>query len=190
MSKHGLHLLPATASDPLHFYSALRRVAAGVSIVTAGRGNDITGVTTASLVSLSVEPPRLMVNLGRHASAFPLIVRDGWFGINVLGSDQLALADRFGTPHLSGREKFAGIAWSRGTAGVPLLQHVQAAIACEVDEIIERYDHAIIVGRPDTIELAPRLSSLLYWNEQYVEVDRNADLDLLAEVSVPPMHVR
>ncbi|CAL78023.1 putative monooxygenase/flavin reductase-like, FMN-binding [Bradyrhizobium sp. ORS 278] len=188
MSKHGLHLL--TASTPLHFSSALRRVAAGVSIVTAGHGDDITGVTTASLVSLSVEPPRLMINLGRQSSAFPLIARDGWFGINVLSSDQLALADRFSSPHLVGRQKFDGIEWSRHAAGVPLLQHAQAAIACEVDEIIERYDHAIIVGRPDTIELAPRLSSLLYWNEQYVEVDRNADLDLLAEVGVPPAHVR
>ena len=59
-----------------------------------------------------------------------------------------------------------------------------------MDEIIERYAHAIIVGRPDSVELAPKLSSLLYWNDQYVEVDRNADLDLLAEVSVPLTHVR
>lgn len=190
MSKQGLHLIPASRSVPLPFYSALRRVAAGVSIVTAGRGDDITGVTTASLITLSAEPPRLMVNLSLHASSFPLIVRDRWFGINVLSADQLALADRFGTPNLSGRQKFEGIDWSRGAAGVPLLQHAQAAIACEVDEIIERYDHAIVVGRPDTIDLAPRLSSLLYWNEQYVEVDRNADLDLLAAVGVPPAHVR
>ncbi|GLH80035.1 oxidoreductase [Bradyrhizobium sp. SSBR45G] len=190
MSKRDLHLVSRMASDPAHFHSALRRVAAGVSVVTAGLGDDITGVTTASLISLSSEPPRLMINLGRQSSAFPLIARDGWFGINILGSDQLALADRFGTPHIAGRTKFDGIDWSRGTAGIPLLQHAQATIECEVDEIIERYDHAIIVGRPDTVELAPRLSSLLYWNEQYVEVDRNADLDLLAEVSVPLTHVR
>jgi flavin reductase (DIM6/NTAB) family NADH-FMN oxidoreductase RutF len=190
MSKSELHLVPESASDPLHFHSALRRVAAGVSIVTAGRGDDITGVTIASLISLSVDPPRLMINLGRQSSAFPLIARDGWFGINILGSDQLALADRFGTPYLSGRQKFDDVSWSRGAAGVPLLRHAQAAIACEVDEIIERYAHAIIVGRPESVELAPKLSSLLYWNEQYVEVDRNADLDLLAEVSVPPTHVR
>src|SRR5690606_40751684 len=42
---------------------------------------------------------------------------------------------------------------------------------------------ALPICRPDSVELAPKLSSLLYWNDQYVEVDRNADLDLLAEVS-------
>src|SRR3569833_993945 len=188
MSKRELHLVPETAREPLHFLSALRRVAGGVSIVTAGRGEEITGVTIASLISLSVEPPRLMINLSSQSSAFPLIVRDGWFGINILSSDQLALADRFSTPHLAGAKKFEGVSWSRGTAGMPLLQHAQAAIECEVDEIIERYAHAIVVGRPDAIELAPKLSSLLYWNEQYVEVDGNADLDLLAEVGVPPAH--
>lgn len=190
MSKRELHLVPETASDSLPFHSALRRVASGVSIVTAGRRDDITGVTIASLISLSVAPPRLMINLSRQSSAFPLIARDGWFGINILSSDQLGLADRFSTPHLSGRQKFEGISWSRGISGVPLLQHAQAAIACEVDEVIERYAHAIIVGRPDTIQLAPTLSSLLYWNAQYVEVDRNADLDLLAQVSLPRPHIR
>ena len=190
MGKRDLHLVRERISDPQHVHSALRRVAAGVSIVTAGRGDDITGVTIASLISLSVDPPRLMINLGLQSSAFPLIAHDGWFGVNILGSDQLPLADRFGTPHLSRRQKFDGVGWSRGAAGVPLLQHAQAAIECEVDEIIERYAHAIIVGRPESVELAPRLSGLLYWNEQYVEVDRNADLDLLAEVSVPLNHVR
>ena len=70
------------------------------------------------------------------------------------------------------------------------MKHTQAAIECEVDEIIERYERGIIVGRPAVIQLSPRLSSLVFWNGQYLEVDRNTDLDLLAEVSVPLAHVR
>lgn len=70
---------------------------------------------------------------------------------------------------------------------MPLLHHAQAAIECEVDEIIERYDR---VGRQDETDLSPRISSLLYWNEQYVEVVHNDDLDLLADVGIPLAHVR
>ena len=77
MSKRDLHLVSETAFDPQHFHSALRRVAAGVSVVTAGRGEEITGVTIASLISLSSEPPRLMISLGNRSSAYPLIARDG-----------------------------------------------------------------------------------------------------------------
>jgi flavin reductase (DIM6/NTAB) family NADH-FMN oxidoreductase RutF len=190
MSKRELHLVSDRDAVARHFNSALRRLASGVSIITAGHDGDVDGVTIASLTSLSIDPPRFLVNLGRQSPVFPLIARHRWFGINVLGSDQLMLADRFGSPQPSGPQKFDGAAWSPGTAGVPLLHDVQAAIACEVDEIIERYASVIIVGRPDAFELSPRLSSLLYWNGQYVEVDRNADLDLLAEVGIPLAHVR
>jgi hypothetical protein len=34
------------------------------------------------------------------------------------------------------------------------------------------------------------LSGLVYWNGQYIEIDRDSDLDLLAEVSIPLAHVR
>jgi hypothetical protein len=30
----------------------------------------------------------------------------------------------------------------------------------------------------------------VYWNGQYIEIDRDTDLDLLAEVSIPMAHVR
>lgn len=190
MSKPGLHLVSDRDPGLQHFHAALRRMACGVCVVTAGHDDDVSGVTVASLTSLSIEPPRLLVNLSQHASVSRLIVRDRWFGINILGSDQLALADRFSTPSLAGRQRFEGVAWSPGGSGIPLLGHAQAAIECEADEIMERYAHAIIVGRPSGITLAPQLSSLLYWNERYVEIDRDADLDRLADVSVPMTHVR
>jgi hypothetical protein len=40
------------------------------------------------------------------------------------------------------------------------------------------------------MELSPRLSGLVYWNGQYVEINHDTDLDLLAEVSIPLAHVR
>ena len=40
------------------------------------------------------------------------------------------------------------------------------------------------------IELSHRLSGLIYWNGQYVEISHDTDLDLLAEVSIPLAYVR
>jgi flavin reductase (DIM6/NTAB) family NADH-FMN oxidoreductase RutF len=190
MRKPDLHLVSETDIAAPHFQSALRRFANGVSIVTAGQGDDVTGVTVTSPTLLSIDPPRLIINLNRRSAPFSLIVREGWFGVNMLGSDQPGIADRFSAPELASRARFESVAWSPGESGVPLLKHVPAAIECEVDEIIERYSRALIVGRPAGIALSPRLSSLVFWNGQYVEVERNADLDLLAEVSIPLAHVR
>lgn len=54
----------------------MRRLAGGVSIITARKDDDITGMTVTSLASLSADPPRLLVNIHRQASSFPLIQGD------------------------------------------------------------------------------------------------------------------
>jgi hypothetical protein len=41
-----------------------------------------------------------------------------------------------------------------------------------------------------SMELSHRLSGLVYWNGQYVEIDHDTDWGLLADVSIPLAHVR
>jgi len=40
-------------------------------------------MTVASLASLSADRPRLLVNIHRQASSFPLIQRDRRFAVNI-----------------------------------------------------------------------------------------------------------
>src|ERR1700674_383574 len=77
------------------FRSAMRHLAGGVSVITVGRGNDITGMTVTSVSSLSVDPPTLIVSINRGSSSWPLLKRHGVFGVNILTADQLDIAERF-----------------------------------------------------------------------------------------------
>jgi flavin reductase (DIM6/NTAB) family NADH-FMN oxidoreductase RutF len=77
------------------FRGAMRHLAGGVSVITAGRGKDITGMTVTSVSSLSVEPPTLIVSINREASSWPLIKRHGSFGVNMLAADQIVIAEGF-----------------------------------------------------------------------------------------------
>ena len=173
------------------FRSAMRHLTGGVSIVTAGRGREISGMTVTSVTSLSADPAALIVGINRDASSFPFVKRYGAFGVNILGADQIAIAERFaGKGGLKGAERFAEAQWTTGVSGVPLLADALAALDCELEEIIERHSHGIIVGSLLSFELAPRLSGLVYWNGQYIEIDPDNDLGLLAEVSIPLTHVR
>jgi flavin reductase (DIM6/NTAB) family NADH-FMN oxidoreductase RutF len=190
MSKADIHLVNGTDEIERQFRSVMRRVAGGVSIVTAGRDDDITGMTVTSLMPLSASPPRLVVGINRQASSFALIERYRQFGISILNADQQQLADRFSNARLDGRQRFEGTVWSPGSSGVPMLGKSLAAVECQVEEIIERHSHAIIVGRLLSMELSHRLSGLVYWNGQYVEVDHDTDWGLLADVSIPLAHVR
>src|SRR3954470_13358350 len=95
------------------FRSAMRRLAGGVSVITAGRAKDISGMTVTSVSSLSVDPPTLIVSINRGAHSWPLLKRSGFFGVNILTSDQIDVAERFaGKDGLKGAERFAGAEWT------------------------------------------------------------------------------
>ena len=108
-----------TASD---FRNAMRQLTGGVSVITAGKGRDISGMTVTSVSSLSVDPPSLIVSLNRESSSWPLVKRYGFFGVNILTSDQVDIAERFtGKGGLKGADRFAGAQWTTRASGVPLL---------------------------------------------------------------------
>ncbi len=168
------------------FRGAMRQLTGGVSVITAGRGKDISGMTVTSVSSLSVEPASLIVSINREASSWPLVKRHGFFGVNILTSDQLDVAERFtGKGGLKGAARFAGAEWVTRVSGVPLLVGALAAIDCEVEDVIERHSHAIVIGRVLDLQLSARTAALAYWQGQYVAIDRDEDAVKLAEVSVP-----
>ena len=168
------------------FRGGMRQLTGGVSVITAGRGMDISGMTVSSVSSLSIDPPALIVSVNRASSSWPLLKRYGCFGVNVLASDQLDIAARFaGKDGLKGADRFAGAEWTTRSSGVPLLVGALAAIDCEVEETIERHSHAIVIGRVLDVEVSARMAALAYWQGQYVAIDRDEDAIKLAELSLP-----
>ena len=168
------------------FRNAMRQLTGGVSVITAGRGRDISGMTVTSVSSLSVDPPALIVSINREASSWPLVKRYGFFGVSILTSDQIDIAERFtGKGGLKSADRFAGARWTTRASGVPLLVGALAAIDCEVEDIVERHSHAIVIGRVLDVAVSPRTAALAYWQGRYVAIDQDEDAAKLAEVSVP-----
>ena len=169
------------------FRGAMRHLTGGVSVITAGRGQDISGMTVTSVTSLSVDPPTLIVSVNREASSWPLLKRHGFFGVNILTADQLDVAERFaGKDGLKGADRFTGAQWTTRVSGVPLLVGALSAIDCEAEDIIERHSHALVVGRVLDIQTSQRTAALAYWQGRYVAIDQDEDVARLAEVSLPP----
>jgi flavin reductase (DIM6/NTAB) family NADH-FMN oxidoreductase RutF len=180
------HITIDSEAASADFRAAMRQLTGGVSVITVGRGRDITGMTVTSVSSLSVDPPSLIVAINRSASSWPILKRDGFFGVNILNADQLDIAERFsGKNGLKGADRFTGAEWTTRASGVPLLVGALAAIDCEVEDVIERHSHAIVIGRALDLRLSPRMAALAYWQGQYVAIDRSEDAIKLAEVSLP-----
>lgn len=173
------------------FRGAMRHLVGGVSVITAGRGKEITGMTVTSVSSLSVDPPTMIVSVNRDASSWPVLKRHGFFGINILAADQLEIAERFsGKGGLKGAERFAGAQWITRRSGVPLLVGAPAAIDCAVEETLERHSHAIVIGRVLDVHASGKTAALAYWQGRYVAMDQDEDAARLAEVSLPLAHAR
>jgi flavin reductase (DIM6/NTAB) family NADH-FMN oxidoreductase RutF len=156
----------ATADD-VSLKLAMRRMSGGVSVITAGVGSERTGATVTSATALSLEPPTMIVNINRTSSSFPVINRYGHFCVNILSTEQHHIANRFaGKGGLRGADRYDGAEWFTLLSGASALRHALAAIDCEVEEIIERHSHGIIIGRVVSI-VAGDGQSLVYNNGQY-----------------------
>ncbi len=173
------------------FRGAMRHLTGGVSVITVGRAKEITGMTVTSVASLSVEPATLIVSVNREASSWPILKREGAFGVNILAAGQQEIADRFaGKGGLKGADRFVGAQWTKRASGVPLLVGALAAIDCEVEEVVERHSHAIVIGRVLDIQRSGHTAALAYWQGRYIAVDQDEDAATLAEVSLPLAQVR
>lgn len=151
---------------------ALRSLAGGVSVITAGRGDDRTGATVTSATGLSMDPPTMIVNINKSSSSWPVIQRHGHFCVNVLSDAQQEIANRFaGVGGVKGADRYQGAQWTTLLSGAPVLTDALAAIDCEVEEVIERHSHAIILGRALAVLWADG-ESLVYHNGVYGRVAR------------------
>jgi flavin reductase (DIM6/NTAB) family NADH-FMN oxidoreductase RutF len=126
---------------------AMRQVAGGVSVITAGVGEECTGLTVTSAVSLSIEPPTMIVCVNRAASAWPVMRDHRHFCVNALASHHHAVADRFaGRGGAKGPARYVEASWSVLATGALALDEAIASIDCEIEDIVERHSHAIVIG--------------------------------------------
>lgn len=151
--------------------AALRHLGGGVSVITAGEGEARTGATVTSATALSVEPPRMLVSLNRTSSTWPVVERFGHFCVNVVGPLHEGLANQFaGRGGLKGPDRYRGASWTTLASGAPVLEDSASAIDCEVEEVLERHSHAIVIGRVVGLRILGG-GSLVYGNGRYASLD-------------------
>ncbi len=151
---------------------AMREFASGVALVTTGRGEQRTGCTATSLCSLSLDPPSLIVCIARTSSTLASLRSSGAFGVNILGAAHEHLADRFaGRGGVRGAARFTGAEWKTLVTGAPLLSDALACVDCELEEVIERHTHAMVIGRVAAAHRDGRESALIHWRGRFEALD-------------------
>ncbi len=157
--------MPVPSAD---FIVGMRRLAAGVTIVTARSGAVRAGLTATSVCSLTAEPPRLLACVHREADAHGLILASGRFAVNVLAPEHEELADHFGGRDDShGPARFTVGAWADGLAGVPILTDAAAVFECSLAERVAASTHSILIGEVVALRHEPDGAALVYHDRAY-----------------------
>jgi flavin reductase (DIM6/NTAB) family NADH-FMN oxidoreductase RutF len=157
--------LPVPTAD---FIAGMRRLAAGVTIVTARLGEVRAGLTATSVCSLTAEPPRLLACVHREADAHGLILESRQFAVNLLRPEHRALSDHFGGRDEShGPDRFGLGAWAVGVTGVPILADAAAVLECRLVEAVPASTHSILIGEVVAVEHDPGAEALAYHDRAY-----------------------
>lgn len=148
------------------FRAALGSFATGVTIATTldGAGAPV-GVTASSFNSVSLDPPLVLWSLAKDSFSRPAFAKSGHFAVHVLAASQEALSNRFAR---SGEDKFAGVEWSEGRLGSPVLAHYAALFECRTRHQYEGGDHIIMVGEVVDFEARDE-APLLFHGGRYAE---------------------
>lgn len=132
----------------------------GVTIVTAFSGaGRAHGLTCNSLVSVTLDPPTLLVCLDQGSGTLEAVRESGTFAVNLLSERGRAAAARFAS---ADPDRFASVAWERSPRGLPVLVDDAFAVAeCALTDLHRVGDHTVVFGRITHIENQPG-NPLLY----------------------------
>lgn len=133
--------------DPYQFKNVLAQWSTGVTVATTvGPGGVWHGMTATSFASVSLEPPLVLVCVGRMLGFGALVEQSGVFAINILSRDQVRLGRLFAGLLPEVTDRFAELDCATGPSGSPLLPGTTGWLDCRVWQTYDGGDHLIFVG--------------------------------------------
>jgi flavin reductase len=131
--------------DPVLQRRIMGRFATGVTVITARWGDVAWGMTANGVLSLSLNPPRVLVSVRCDNYMHACLANGMCFAINVLDAESEAVARRFA---VRGPKDFAGLQVTTAATGAPILEQAVAYVDCQVVERLRGGDHDMFVGQP------------------------------------------
>ncbi|MDA0328237.1 MAG: flavin reductase family protein [Gemmatimonadetes bacterium] len=133
----------------------------GVTVVAGlDAGGSPFGLTVNSFTSVSLDPPLVLVCVGRRSTWHDRLTSAASFTINVLSADQEAIAIRFAREPSEGR--FDEVEWRPAQSGDPILRGSLAWLECSTTEVLSGGDHSILVGRVERCAVNDRAALLFH----------------------------
>lgn len=148
------------------FRDVMARLPAGVVIISARANDGYRGLTASSLVSISLEPPMVLVGLENESATRATVLETKAFNVSLLTPAQEFIADRF-----AGRAPIVDPEWKSvphrlGANGIPLVEGSAAWLECRLLQVHEAGDHDICVGAVEAAATGTG-NPLILWDRSF-----------------------
>jgi len=159
-----VELPPELGADPR---IALRRTlgmfATGVTVITTREGDQVHGMTANAFMSVSLEPPLVLISVDRRTKMCGLLHEGRTYGVSVLCETQSELSDRFaGRPGATDVEPRFEIIHD-----TPLVEGALAHFVANVTRSYWGGDHSLFLGRVEYARYSPDRTPLLFHGGRY-----------------------
>jgi flavin reductase (DIM6/NTAB) family NADH-FMN oxidoreductase RutF len=159
----------AVSSDEVRM--AFSAFPAGVTIVTsANAAGEAFGAAVSAFMSVSLDPPLILVSLNRASKTAAAITAHPHFVVHFVNEATTGLALRFASG--SGEGKFDGLRISKTENAVPVLLDCETRLSCSVHAQHDGGDHVLFVGHVEHIEIpeSARSRSVAWYERQFCQL--------------------
>ncbi len=160
--------IPEADRDPVRRFRG--RMPAPVTVVTAGVGEQATGLTVSSLVVADGDPGRILFLCGLNTDLADVVATSGGFVVHALSTGDEALSDRFAGIRPSPGGLFADLAWVAGVRG-PVLTEIPSRVECAFTATYDVGWYLLLEGAVESVTLGGLESPLLRLRGRYRGVD-------------------
>ena len=161
-------LAPGVAITDANLRKMRGLFASGVTAVTTSLDGRLHGVTVSAFMSVSLDPPLVLIALGNETATRDMLTESSIFAVNLLSDDQEFLSERFAARAPLVNEEFEGVPYFVAATGAPILEHSLAWYDCRVEATHPGGDHTLFVGRVEAIGFGDKdRQPLIYFANRY-----------------------
>ena len=154
--------------QPVDLRLVMRYFASAVTVVTGAlETGELFGLTVSAFISVSLEPPLVLICIRNESSATNLLHKSMKYCVNVLAEDQLQISEKLSLAGEGGR--FQNLDYYLGKTGSPIVRGTIGYIDCKITNIVPAGDHTIFIGEAVDV-FAEEKRPLLYVNRRYAKI--------------------
>jgi flavin reductase (DIM6/NTAB) family NADH-FMN oxidoreductase RutF len=153
--------LASSKVTPQAFRQTLGRFASGITVVTTLQDGDVRGITVSAFLSVSLEPPLVLVSIDKKAHSHERMMKVEHYGVSILSEGQQSISNHFAgrapdtTPEFETLENF------------PVVKGAVAQLVCRTAQKIDAGDHTLFIGEIEHLTWREDVQPLLYFHGKY-----------------------